>query len=309
MLSPGAEWSVEDARLGDAMRDARSQWPAFAHEISLPGAASVTVHEVGSLFFGWDNSDRREWQRHLDVIAQQGIVATPVSRVSDAELFAPINPRISSGAFVSDDAYVDPDEVMAALLSTAQAIGVNVELSLATRCRSDASTVLVETGGRVIRARCGIVATGAVPAIVDHVSAHNHVRPIRGVTLRLAEPPRARGWMVRAIVGGQHIYVIARTNGSILVGSTSDESSESVVEARHVRQLLADATTVVPGLDDTTFVEARVGLRPAPDSHHSFFEILGTTRWAWSSGHFRHGFLLAPLAATSAREFATEVLQ
>lgn len=303
MLSPGAEWSVEDPSLGESMVAARAMWPQFAERISVGPDAPVTVHDVGSLFLAWDHSDAREWQRHLDVIAEQGIITHSVDRSGSSDLFGRISPRVASGAYVPDDAYVDPDKVLTALEQVALSLGVSVVRSPAIQCRWDEGSVWVDAGGVEIRAGCGIVATGAFPVAVEGVSAQNHVRPIRGVTLRLAGGAPGTGWMVRAIVAGRHVYVIARTDGSIIVGSTSDESSETVVEARHIRQLLDDAVRIIPGIDDARFVEARVGLRPAPDSHRSFFEVLGESRWAWSSGHFRHGYLLAPLAADRAKQF------
>lgn len=308
MLAPGAEWSVEDVTLGQQMRDARASWPEFAHHLEKAADVRVPVREVGSLFVAWNESDRREWRRHLDVIAAQGIATTDVARDGADALFASITPRIASGAFIADDAYVDPDQVVDSLLAALARTGVEVRPWAAQSLSVEGAGVCVRTADGDVRARCGLVATGAVSTVtVDDVVAANRVRPVRGVTLRLAAPAPERAWMVRGIVMGRHLYVIARDDGSVVVGASSDESAEVVVAARDVRQLLDDASMVVPSLDEARFLEARVGLRPAPESNRPFFERLGSTGWAWSGGYFRHGYLLAPLAARRAREFAEEL--
>ena len=76
-----------------------------------------------------------------------------------------------------------------------------------------------------------------------------------------------------------------------------------MVEAGALRRLLEDAATLMPSLEWARFEEVRVGLRPATPDHSFFFSVLVPNRWAWSSGHFRHGFLMAPCAARDAVAF------
>ena len=53
-------------------------------------------------------------------------------------------------------------------------------------------------------------------------------------------------------------------------------------------------------------------LDPVGDRHHvdlePFFEVLALGRWAWSSGHYRHGVTLAPLAARNAIVFGESLV-
>ncbi|HEY5120224.1 MAG TPA: hypothetical protein VII84_01485, partial [Acidimicrobiales bacterium] len=62
-----------------------------------------------------------------------------------------------------------------------------------------------------------------------------------------------------------------------------------------------------PELETSSLLETRVGLRPASTNLEPFFEEWPDRRWAWSSGHFRHGVTLAPLTSHSAVDFVNEV--
>jgi glycine/D-amino acid oxidase-like deaminating enzyme len=70
-----------------------------------------------------------------------------------------------------------------------------------------------------------------------------------------------------------------------------------------LQRLLRDALEVFPGLETAALLEVRQGLRPASKDLSPFFEVVDE-RWAWLSGHYRHGVTLAPLSANEALEFA-----
>ena len=129
------------------------------------------------------------------------------------------------------------------------------------------------------------------------------VRPVKGHILRLGAGIDGRSTpllprTVRGLVRGRSIYVVPRKDGSVVVGATMEErGSETSVQAGAVHQLLSDARDILPGLDEMELLEARSGLRPAtPDNT----PCVGWTRLekvAVATGHYRNGFLLAPLTA------------
>jgi glycine oxidase len=108
---------------------------------------------------------------------------------------------------------------------------------------------------------------------------------------------------VRAFVRGHTFYMVSRPGGYNVLGATSEERSERVLQAGELQRLLRDALDVVPELETATILEHRIGLRPASTDLRPFFEPLQTKGWAWSSGHYRHGVTLAPLAAQWAVSF------
>jgi glycine oxidase len=308
MLAPGAETTPEHACLAERSRRSLDMWPGFAKSLNSVARHEVAVHQVGSLFVGWSAGDRRELQRYLDVARQQGIDSTPVTRSADPGAFVGVATRVSEGHLIPGDSYVSPEDVLAALEEGVIAKGSLIVRQRVLACGHDSWGVSASTASGTWQARCGVVATGFQHSPLSILSSSpRQLRPVRGVTVRLQDNELMERPVVRAMIDGRPLYVIQRPGGSVIVGATSEESSHEVVEAEAVRTLLHDACQIVPHLDRARFVGARVGLRPATADHVPFFDELGETRWAWSSGHFRHGFLLAPLAALDAREFAGRV--
>ena len=105
---------------------------------------------------------------------------------------------------------------------------------------------------------------------------------------------------VRGLVHGRGIYLVPRSDGSIVVGATVEERGmDTTVQAGAVHELLCDARAIVPGVDELVLLEASTGLRPAtPDN----LPRLGWTALpgvAVATGHYRNGILLAPLTAAA----------
>lgn len=310
MLAPGAESTPENAHLVAEGQKARADWSTLINEVAEVIGSAPRIGLSGSLFVGADRSDEREWARYFGVAQSQGITSHRVLRSEHPEVFEGLGGRINSGWVVADDAYVDPDDVLASLVMALEAMGARIVRARASELASTPSGVVARTEQGDVGARCGLATTGYDPDPPGMLARSVHrVRPVRGVSLRLKlEAASPREPMVRGFVHGRPVYAIRRPDGTVVVGATSDESSERVAEAGAVRRLLEDATELLPGLDTAELQDVRVGLRPATASQHPFFEHLEGTRWAWSNGYFRHGYLLAPLAAERARCFVDEVL-
>ena len=128
-----------------------------------------------------------------------------------------------------------------------------------------------------------------------------NVRPVKGEILRLrhrsvALPVPFR--TIRALVQGRHVYLVPRNDG-IVVGATQFESGfDDEVTVGGVRELIADAEVVIPGLAEYGLTEASAGLRPmTPDG----LPLIGRLdhRTVLATGHGRNGILLAPVTASA----------
>jgi glycine oxidase len=127
------------------------------------------------------------------------------------------------------------------------------------------------------------------------------------MTVRIDGIDRANSPTLRCFVRGRPFYVVSRPGGYCVIGASSEERSGPLIEVGELQRLLRDALDVVPALETCSLYETRVGLRPASTNLEPFFEEWDDRRWAWSSGHFRHGVTLAPLSARSAIEFVDRV--
>ena len=228
-----------------------------------------------------------------------------VTRHESPEIFEGLSPRMNDGLVMDDDAWLDPDEAVRLLRRGLDLLGVVVVPERVLRIGTDAAGVVAYTENAQVRGDRGIVATGSVGLPEGVTPSGDHVvRPVRGITVRVQGIDRSEQPMIRAFVRGRAFYMVSRPGGYCVLGATSEERAEPWVEVGELQRLLRDGLDVVPDLETAVLVEMRNGLRPASADLLPFFECLSGGGWAWSSGHYRHGVTLAPLAARTALEFA-----
>jgi len=166
------------------------------------------------------------------------------------------------------------DQVLAVDLSNGKAVGVHTNKS------QFASATVVNCAG----AWAGQIGPHALPT-----------RPVKGQMLCVAMPKKE---LVRHVVRTPEVYLIPRSDGHLLIGTTMEEAGfdkQTVPET--LQKLRKAALNLVPKLADARTLEAWAGLRPGtPDK----LPILGATATAGyyvATGHFRDGILLAPATA------------
>jgi glycine oxidase len=105
----------------------------------------------------------------------------------------------------------------------------------------------------------------------------------------------------------EHVYVVPRRNGEVVVGATVEERGfDTTVTAGAVHELLREGYRVLPELAELELVDVRAGLRPgSPDN--------GPLVGEWedgvlvATGHYRNGILLAPVTAETIAAILTGV--
>lgn len=130
------------------------------------------------------------------------------------------------------------------------------------------------------------------------------LRPVHGDVLRLRGEPDTLHATVRAKVRGRSVYLVPRGAGStdgaggIVVGASSREDGLSGTHTGSVQELLDDAVAVLPAVRDMELTEITTRARPGtPDDRPYLGVLAGHPGVVVSTGYFRHGILLAPLAA------------
>ena len=178
------------------------------------------------------------------------------------------------------DASVDPRRLVDAL---AARVPVREGVEVASLRRDAVTTSAGETihAGRVVLCAGAWSGSFGVP-----------VRPVKGQAVRL------RGELpLRQIVHTEHVYVVPRENGEVVVGATVEERGfDTTVTAGAVHQLLRDGCRIVPRLAELELVDVSAGLRPAaPDDRPVVGELDEGVLVA--TAHYRNGILLAPVTA------------
>jgi glycine oxidase len=304
MLAPSAEIAPGEELNYALQRGAVAAWKQISEELALVTGRHLAVHETGTLVVGWDASDRRVVEQFVGVAKSFGAPYRSVDRAREPDVFEGLSDRIRDGIVMSDDAWLDPDEAVSLLLEALDRLGVTIVTEEVIKVGASDSGVVAITDSGDFHAMSGVFCTGsaALPEGVRTTGDHI-VRPVRGVTARVQGIDRGTQPVVRAFVRGRAFYMIARPGGYCVLGATSDERAEAVVEVGELQRLLRDALDVVPALETAHVLETRVGLRPASSDLQPFFEECTPMGWAWSSGHYRHGVTLAPLAAIDAVSF------
>jgi glycine oxidase len=307
MLAPGGEITSGEQSQYLVQLKSRPSWELLTGEIEELCNEKIQIHKVGTLIVGWDSSDKRLVQQHLELATDFKACVSHVDHDAHPQMFEYISPRISEGLLLSDDAWVDPDQVISSLLSALSHLSVVVHHEIVHEVVPSESGVQVRSDSGMHSAAVGVIATGPSALLAGiTTSGENVLRPVRGMTVRMQGFDRSTQPMVRAFVRGRKIYLVSRPGGYNVIGASSDESGTPAIEAGELQRLLRDALEVFPALETAEVVETRIGLRPASSNHEPFFEELITPNWAWSSGHYRHGITLAPLASMRALEFAKE---
>jgi glycine oxidase len=100
------------------------------------------------------------------------------------------------------------------------------------------------------------------------------------------------------VIRSPEVYLIPRSDGRIIVGTTVEEAGyDKRIDIATIQGLHRAAIRLVPELRNAKILEDWAGLRPGtPDA----LPILGETAtpgYYVATGHFRDGILLAPITA------------
>jgi glycine oxidase len=197
---------------------------------------------------------------------------------------------------VPGDLSVDNRDLLRALLTAVRLRGVEF---VATHARSVRAKEIELSDGSTVECEVAVITAGAWSGGL-HPGLASLIRPVKGEILRVrvrqgALPPPVR--TIRALVESRPVYLVPRAGGELVLGATQYEAGfDSEVTVRGVRELLADAERVIPGLSEYALTECAAGLRAGSPDNLPLIGWLEPGVLA-ATGHHRNGYLLAPLTA------------
>lgn len=312
MLAPVTELQYGEEPLLRLGMASNQRYGDFAAELTeASGGLDTGYRRCGTIAVALDSDDREEL-RELHAFHQRlGLDSSWLTGREARRLEPMLAPGVRGGLHVADDHQVDPRRLLTALVAACELAGVVLH-------RAEAVGLLVE-GGRAVGARLGTGETARADQVVLAAGPHSHrlpglpdgvlpaVRPVKGQILRLRIPEAYRPFLsrnVRAVVRGQHLYLVPRENGELVIGATTEEQGyDTTVTAGGVYELLRDAHELVPGITELPLLETSAGLRPgSPDNA----PLLGPTALPGlvaATGHYRNGVLLTPVTADLLAEY------
>ncbi|AZA10408.1 glycine oxidase ThiO [Corynebacterium gerontici] len=273
MLAPTAEMQFEQDPLYPLMFRSAQEYPAFLELVDAP----TTLIRSGTLVVAGDRADLSHLHDVLDLQQRYGAQAERLTASQARTLEPALTPGIAGAVSVPGDHQINPRALMAHLLEQ-----VPVE-----RRKADAVDLGPNT---IVCAGLGAAEFFDLP-----------LRPVHGDILRLHMPADPAGEpllrrVVRGFVLDRPVYLVPRGD-ELVLGATSREDLQPDPLAGGVLDLLRDAARILPDIQLLGIKEVSAGARPGTPDDVPLFGRDPRTDALISTGYFRHGILLAALAA------------
>ena len=305
MLAPvvEAEFGAAGRRLLELGLRSAQMWPGFAAELEHASGEQVGLQRTGTLVVARDEDEARELERQLAFRQSLGLRTQRLRASAAREREPGLAPTVRLAIEVPDDHSVDPRRVLGALRRVCETAGVDIREhahveSVELDGAAGAVTGLELRGGERVSAAQIVLAAGPWTGEIGGLpaAARVEVRPVKGQILRLRDP--AGPGLVTRVVRFQGGYLVPRADGRYALGATVEEKGfELAPTAGGVRELLRDASELVPGIDELRIEELSVGLRPGTPDNVPVIGAGALEGLVWATGHHRNGILLAPLTA------------
>ena len=289
MLAPTAEVVYKQEPLFPLMTRAAQWYPELVALTSRYSDLPTGYRTEGTLVVARDRADRT----HLEELrAYQGAHGMEVEALTlrEARRAEPgLSPALSGAVRIAGDHQVQPRLFTRALHDACTRVGVQFRAEQVTDVHEvDAEQVIL----------CAGLGTAGIGGWFEGGNPLK-LRPVYGDVLQLRVPDHQ--WplvdrVVRGFVEDRPVYIIPREDRTLTIGATSREDGRPAPQAGGVHQLLRDAIEILPGVEDCDVIEATAGARPgSPDDLPYLGRV--SDRVVVSTGYFRHGILLASMAA------------
>ena len=276
--------------------ESRTLYPAFLRALESETGESVDLRREGGLVIALDEAAREAIARSASAQRRMGLDVKTLDAVEVRALEPLVSGDTRGGMHLPHEHTVDPRRLAEALRRAAEAAGAEICTG------AEATAILMErktargvrlADGRDQRAREVVVAAGAwAGALQAEGIAVPPSEPVRGQMLCFAAPG-----IVRHVVASEEVYLVPRSDGRLLAGSTMERAGyDRSVTASGMAGIAAAAIRLVPRLGHAAFHSAWAGLRPgAPDG----LPVLGRAApgLLYACGHLRNGIVLTPITA------------
>jgi glycine oxidase len=298
MLAPQYE-SAGAGPLYRVLLQSRAWYPHFIEMMHHHADREIDVRWDGMLVANADEAEAAgaaamaEWQH------AGGQRCEVVSVEAALELQPGLATGMHSYLWLPDEGQVEAQQLAAALGAALDAAGVRVisgqRVASVVIAGAAASGVTLEDG-RVISADAVVIAAGAWSDRIAGLPRSLGVRPVRGHMLRFAAGAAP---LQRLVASHRAQYLVPRNDGTILAGSTMDETGyDRSMDDAGLREVHSAASALLPALSSARPSERWADLRPISSDG---LPVIGAdpdvNGLYYATGYGRNGILLAPLAA------------
>lgn len=309
MLSP-APHLPGDGPLVPLSRESLRLYPEFILSIESASQKRTNYTQKGALelFFGADAPHERD--RHVALCQSLGVAVEAISATEARRREPSVASTTRAAAFFPDEATIEPRALMEAALDAARAREVEIHANCPVQ-----SLVIEENrcsgivaGGEQISADRVVIAAGCFSRDVfeegsycaERLTPCLPTRPVRGQMLALLPRDTTLARAVRSSRG----YLVSRSNGWIVAGSTLEEAGFGKhTTAEGLQKIRKVAVDLIPDLASAEIVESWCGLRPGTPDDLPILGPIDIDGVILATGHFRNGILLAPITAQLVKDW------
>jgi glycine oxidase len=286
ILSPLCPWDYPD-EVTRLTRRGAALFPAWAQALHSATGIDPEYETSGMLVLPpFDVQSALQWCAVHNVPVQQVKNSDNLPVMQEAALLLP------------QVAQVRNPRLMRALRAQVEMLGGKIieqcEVRHLISSGSQVQGIATSTG--TYRAKNYVVTSGAwSKQVLGELALKLDIKPMQGQMLlfKFNQPP------LRHIILQSNLYLIPRSDGHLLVGSTLEDVGfdKQTTQVAH-DSLLLKAATIIPQLNDMQIVRHWAGLRPAsPHNIPTIGRHPGMKNLYVNSGHFRYGVTMATVSA------------
>ena len=248
-----------------------------------------------------------EWVVKATEIAERrtpGIVTT-VDFDEVRRMFPPIG-RVRSGIYSPVAARIDGRLATSAISLAAAGRGLRIVDAEATSLEiaGNRVTAVVTSDGKVATGALAIAGGAWSSKFAAHLRSDLKVFPMKGqiVHMRVPGADTSRWAIVQPIMSH---YLVPWPDGRVVCGGTLEAEAgfDPAPTAGGIHELFRECLKTAPGLATATFVEVRVGLRPASsDGRPVLGRLPGWSNVHVATGHGTEGLLMGPYTSALVAE-------
>ena len=293
MLAPTAEMQYQQEALYPLMFESATMYKELVDSVAKYTDKPTGYLECGSYVIGGDAADNEHVNELLNLQHRYGRRAEHISVSKLREIEPALSPTIAGAVSVPDDHQINPRLFTAAMIDALEKRGVVIERRASTPDDLGPDTVLAS----------GLGAKDMLPQL--------KLRAVWGDMIRMTIPEPLRP-ILSSVVGGfvhdRPVYLVprAKETGELVLGATSREDDRDIPKVGGVLDLLRDAASVLPGIQECSITEVTAGGRPGTPDDLPFIGIDPKTHTTISTGYFRHGILLTALGSSLTTKLVLE---
>ncbi len=297
MLAPHAELQPEEEAQHRLGLRSQALWTSFSDELQADSGVDLLLDRTGTLLVAADRDEAEALERDLCWRDEAGVPYTRISAADARDLEPLLSPRIASAAHCPHDIQVSNRALLKALIQACDHSLITVRSHCAVDAIESADGLTLNlSNGESITAERVVLCAGAWSKALSPSGARAPIRPVKGQMLSLRTP----GVTIRHVIRGFEAYLIPKSDGTLVVGATSEDVGfDANVTGGGVYELLKAAGELLPAIWEYPLAHTWAGFRPASRDNGP---LLGETEIRglfYCTGHYRHGIQQAPVSVLS----------